>query len=64
MKDNTLYSIKPGQVVKIGKALYSRCAECDSLVRVNKPILGSLHLCSYQGGPVSSTSVKAVRGGK
>jgi len=28
-----------------GGKLYDRCVRCDSLVRVNKPLLGSAHIC-------------------
>lgn len=28
------------------RAFYSRCADCGQLVWVNKPLLGSLHVCS------------------
>lgn len=28
-----------------GSHLYENCADCGKLVRVNKPIFGSLHVC-------------------
>lgn len=31
-----------------GNKIYAFCGECGSLVRVNKPIVGSLHLCSLE----------------
>jgi hypothetical protein len=33
-----------GLIVAGGK-LYAQCPDCGKLVRVNKPILGSLHIC-------------------
>lgn len=30
----------------IGNALYAKCANCGSIIRLNKPIFGSLHFCS------------------
>lgn len=29
----------------VGNKIYGVCAECDKIVRVDKPILGSFHLC-------------------
>lgn len=29
----------------VGNKLYAVCADCGGLVQVNKPLLGSLHLC-------------------
>lgn len=40
--------ILPGYYVVIGWRTYSRCPECDKIVWVNKPFLGSwggIHLC-------------------
>jgi len=35
-----------GNLIIIGDKIYACCALCGELVRVNKPIIGSLHLCS------------------
>lgn len=37
--------MRPGKIKVINGKLYTICAECGSIVRVDKPILGSLHLC-------------------
>lgn len=37
-----------GQVLVVGKRLYAKCDECNSLVRLNKPILGCLHICKEE----------------
>lgn len=36
---------KPGEIVIVGSKLYSRCAVCLKIVRLNKFILGDLHFC-------------------
>lgn len=28
-----------------GSHIYERCSDCGSVVRINKPIFGSMHLC-------------------
>lgn len=33
------------QVLRVGNKLYCRCLTCGDVIRLNKPILGSLHLC-------------------
>jgi hypothetical protein len=38
-------TLNPGEVITIGKKMYSICARCGKLVRVDKPLLGSLHFC-------------------
>ncbi len=30
----------------VGNHLYARCAQCGRIVRLNKPLLGSLHVCT------------------
>ena len=37
--------MKPGEIVLSGGKLYGLCPKCGKLVRINKPLLGSLHLC-------------------
>jgi len=29
----------------IGKKIYGLCGKCDKVVRINKPLFGSFHLC-------------------
>jgi hypothetical protein len=38
--------LEPGEVVQIGKGIYMRCAICNTLIKVNKFLLGSTHACS------------------
>lgn len=33
-------------MIVTGGKIYEWCAQCGRLVRLNKPILGSLHVCS------------------
>jgi hypothetical protein len=37
-------NLPPGAFI-VGSKIYCRCEECGSLVRINKPIFGDLHLC-------------------
>lgn len=30
----------------VGKQLWKQCAGCKQMVRLNKPIIGSLHFCT------------------
>lgn len=39
-------TLRPGQIVVIGTRLYGRCADCGAIVRLNKWVLGSLHVCA------------------
>lgn len=38
--------IRPGEVVVVGNKLYGCCADCHSVIRLDKPIFGSLHICA------------------
>ena len=38
-------SLMNGEVVEVMGKHYSRCFDCDSIVRVDKPIFGSFHVC-------------------
>lgn len=35
----------PPKPIVVGRQLWMVREDCDSLVRVNKPLIGSLHLC-------------------
>jgi hypothetical protein len=37
--------LKRGEIVPVGNALWARCPECEQPVRINKWLLGSMHLC-------------------
>jgi len=43
---NQRISIKPGELFRIGEKLYARCSDCGDIVCVNKPLIGSMHICS------------------
>lgn len=34
-----------GEAIKIKGKLYTRCPKCNTIVRVNKPLIGDLHVC-------------------
>ena len=36
---------KPGELFYVGNKLYGICIDCKEIVRLNKPFLGSLHIC-------------------
>lgn len=37
--------LSPGEIIEIAGKIYGKCANCHKLVRIDKPIFGSLHLC-------------------
>ena len=37
--------LKPGKVMVIGRKAYVACPLCRSIVRINKPLIGDLHIC-------------------
>jgi len=37
-----------GEIFQVGNKLMGRCAECGQIVRIDKPILGSLHICTEE----------------
>ena len=38
-------ALKDGKIVVVGNKLYGICANCGKLIQINKPIIGSIHLC-------------------
>ncbi len=44
MNDNE--RLDKGLPVFVNGKVYALCKECGSLVRLNKPFIGSMHLCS------------------
>ena len=42
----TRLDLRPGQIVTVNGKIYGRCAECKAIVRVDKWLIGSLHLCT------------------
>ena len=45
MSDDFYSRLKRGEIVPVGNALWARCPECEQPVRINKWLLGSMHLC-------------------
>jgi hypothetical protein len=35
-----------GEIVAVGNKLYQLCRVCGKTVQLNKPFIGSLHLCN------------------
>ena len=42
-----------GRIVEVMGKHYARCMDCDSIVRVDKPIFGDIHLCEVSYGNTS-----------
>jgi len=40
---------KRGELLVVGGKIYALCGDCDSLVRINKPLFGSMHICLTPG---------------
>lgn len=36
---------KPGEVLVVGNDAYTTCSDCGKVVRINKWLVGCLHLC-------------------
>lgn len=36
----------PEGYFSIGRKIYTQCEVCEGIIRVNKPILGDLHICA------------------
>ncbi len=32
-------------MIIVGNKIYAKCAECGTLIRINKPLFGSMHIC-------------------
>lgn len=37
--------LKQGEIILIGRHLYALCRRCYRVVRVDRPLLGALHIC-------------------
>jgi len=42
--------VEPGEVFIVGEKLFCVCGDCLRVVRVNKPVVGDLHLCVDRTG--------------
>ena len=45
-----MVDLKKGRIVEVMGKHYARCMDCDSIVRVDKPFLGDIHLCEASYG--------------
>lgn len=45
-------------IIVAGGKVYERCSACGKIVRVNKPLVGSLHVCAPEPDPVTVLSVR------
>lgn len=45
MKEKNIQGKLPTDLFIVGHKLYGTCAVCNSIVRIDKPIIGGLHLC-------------------
>jgi len=45
MDEDVLDKLRNGKIVTVGNKMYAICQECGAIVQINKPLLGSLHLC-------------------
>lgn len=45
-KDTERVTIRPGELVTINGKVYTQCVRCGSIIRFDKPIFGSLHVCA------------------
>jgi len=43
--DNIDERLKRGEMVVVGNKLMAICKHCRKLIRVDKPLLGSYHIC-------------------
>lgn len=34
-----------GEIVAVGHKLYGLCLTCGSIVQINKPLIGGMHIC-------------------
>ena len=40
-----LRALRPGEILVTNGKIYERCKRCREIVRMNKWLIGSLHLC-------------------
>ena len=51
IEDSIHQRLVRGEIVSVGGKLFALCRVCHSIIRIDKPILGSLHFCTKEGGP-------------
>ncbi len=50
-----IFTSGKGTITRIGSKLYGPCGFCREVIRLNKPLLGSTHICKgrlYEGAIV------------
>lgn len=45
MEDIDLSELRKGKILRVGNGLYGMCTDCESIIKINKFIFGSLHVC-------------------
>ncbi len=45
---DNLARLQQGYVIMVGHRALQMCSDCGKIVRINKPFLGSMHLCSEE----------------
>lgn len=45
MSESVNAKLARGEMVVVGNGLYQKCQACEQVVRLNKPLIGSFHLC-------------------
>ena len=45
-----LENLKRGKLAAIGGKTYEVCKDCRQMIRIDKPLVGSLHFCATETG--------------
>ena len=54
-------NLKDGEIIKVGNKLFGRCARCKKIVRINKPLIGDLHICEEENGQIKKDRVLYIK---
>lgn len=46
MSDSINDKLLRGEIIQVKHKLYQLCSKCGTLVRINKPFIGSIHVCA------------------
>lgn len=46
MDANAMERMRGGEEVFVNGKVYALCPQCRQVIRMNKPLIGSLHLCT------------------
>jgi len=42
---NEMLRLQSGKAIVRGHKIYALCESCETVVRINKPLVGSMHVC-------------------